>query len=434
MRVNQAGPLAYLRQREIPFLPSGALRWWLLGLIVLGWAVEQYEALKTGPVLVYVLDDFDITLVQWGYVAAAVGLVYSAGAMLLSRMADRFGRRPLMVLPLLAYTGISAAGALAPSFVVLAALLMAGSFTMAGMNPAVHAASRDLTPQMGRAMAYSWVSLAFTVGALASTLIAAHTLPVWPGWRPQYWIGCGLGAFTALALFLFYRDLAGSIRGQVLRSADKVDVGRVVNANAYDDGRRIYREPRLWLLSMTIVFWSLAYVSVSAYVPTFLTQHYRLEPAHSASVTSWFWIVFTISVFISGWLSDRLRVRKTVTAFGGLATGACFIGGTQLPLGTSETTLVLLWSSTGFFAGFIYPAWCALYSETAEAISPHGVGRAFGITATLSPLAGLFLNLGLPRVVDQWGWPTWMMIAGGCCFAVSFLVAFGQGRWLPARL
>ena len=72
-------------RKEIDFLPSGALRWWLLGLIVLGWAVEQYEGLKTGPVLVYVLKDFDKTLTEWGYVAACAGFVYSGGAVLLSR-------------------------------------------------------------------------------------------------------------------------------------------------------------------------------------------------------------------------------------------------------------------------------------------------------------------------------------------------------------
>jgi len=82
-------------------------------------------------------------------------------------------------------------------------------------------------------------------------------------------------------------------------------------------------------------------------------------------------------------------------------------------------------------AGFIYPAWCAIYSETAESISPHGVGRAFGITATLAPIAGLFLNLGLPQVVDLWGWSVWMMIAGVCCFFVAALVGVGQGPWWP---
>ncbi|MEQ8860460.1 MAG: MFS transporter [Pseudomonadales bacterium] len=434
----QAGFWSYLRQRQISHLPAGPLRWWLLGLIVLGWAVEQYEALKVGPVLVYVLEDFDKSLVQWGQVAAIVGFVYSAGAVLLSRVADRFGRRPLMIWPVFAYAVISAAGAMAPNFYTLAGLLMAGSFLMAGMNPAVHAASRDLTPRMGRAMVYAWVSLAFTIGALMSTAVAAQTLPIWPGWRSQFWIAALLGAVTALVIFLFYRDLAPAVRGQILKqAADAVPAPELPEAlsdqDRYLDGRAVYRSPRLWLLSLVIVFWSLAYVTVSGYVPTYLVQHFQLPPARAAGVTSYFWIVFTFSVFLSGWLSDRLRVRKTVTAFGGISTGACFMIGATLPPDTSEALLTLVWSATGFFAGFIYPAWCAIYSETAESISPHGVGRAFGITATLAPLSGLTLNLGLPRVVEIWGWSAWMGFAGVCCLCVSGLVAFGQGPWWVAR-
>jgi MFS family permease len=423
----------YRKYKELDFFPQGKLRYWLLGLIVLGWAVEQYEALKNGPVLVYILADFDKSLVEWGYVAAFAGLVYSIGAMLLSRAADRFGRRPLMIWPVFAYALISILGALTPNFWTLAFLVTAGSFLMAGMNPAVHAASRDLTPQMGRAMVYAWVSLAFTIGALMSTVVAAQTLPIWPGWRSQYWIASGLGLFTALVIFIFYRDLSNRVRGQVQQTATQTATLEATpdKGNAYDDGRLVYRSPRLWLLSFVIVFWSLTYVTVSAYVPTFLTQHYHLEPARAASVTSYFWIVFTMSVFISGWLSDRLRVRKTVIAFGGLTTGCCFIIGANLPVDTSEATLMIMWSATGFFAGFIYPAWCAMYSETAESISPYGVGRAFGITATLSPVAGLFLNLGLPQVVEHWGWSTWMVIAGVSCLCVTALVGFGQGPWLP---
>ena len=428
---------SYLNAKEIDFRPSGALRWWLLGLIVLGWAVEQYEGLKTGPVLVYVLKEFDKSLTDWGYVAACAGLVYSFGAVLLSRAADRFGRRPLMIWPVVCYAAISVCGALAPSFIALACLSMAGSFMMAGMNPAVHAASRDLTPRMGRAMVYSWVSLAFTIGALMSTAVAAHTLPIWPGWRSQYWIAATLGAVTAVIIFAFYRDLSARIRGHVVHTTDVGEStaadARMAEVSSYDEGRAIYRSPRLWLLSLTIVFWSLTYVTVSGYVPTYLTQNYHLDPARAAGITSYFWIVFTCSVFLSGWLSDRLRVRKTITAFGGITTGACFLVGAQLPVGTPDATLALVWSMTGFFAGFIYPAWCAIYSETAESISPHAVGRAFGITATLAPISGLFLNLGLPRVVTAFGWPTWMMVAGFCCFGAAVLVSFGEGPWWVSR-
>ena len=358
---------SYLKQKEIDYIPSKRLRWWLLGLIVLGWAVEQYEALKNGPVLVYILEDFDKTLIEWGYAAAAFGLVYSLGAVLLSRAGDRFGRRPLMVWPVFAYALISICGALAPNFWTLAALIAAGTFMMAGMNPAVHAASRDLTPRMGRAMVYAWVSLAFTIGALLSTAVAAQTLPIWPGWRSQYWIAAGLAGITAVIIFIFYRDLSPRIRGQIHQSTAVTNTDeQAAETDAYDDGRQVYRSPRLWLLSIVIVFWSLTYVTVSAYVPTFLTQHHHLEPARAAGVTSYFWIVFTVSVFISGWLSDKLHVRKTITAFGGVTTGMCFLYGASLPADTSEASLTLVWSMTGFFAGFIYPAWCAIYSDCRE--------------------------------------------------------------------
>ncbi|MFU8814142.1 MAG: MFS transporter [Pseudomonadales bacterium] len=434
---ERAGFFSYLRHREINHLPTKRLRWWLLGLIVLGWAVEQYEALKTGPVLVYILEEFDKTLVDWGHVMALAGLVYSAGAVLLSRAADRFGRRPLMIYPVACYALISIGGAVAPSFYVLAALTMCGMFLMAGMNPAVHAASRDLTPRMGRAMVYAWVSLAFTIGALMSTAVAAQTLPIFPGWRPQFWIAAALAAGTALIIFIFYRDLSPAVRGQIVQQASDAEPSPAIQAASiednYLDGKAVYRSPRLWLLSTCIIFWSLAYVTVSAYVPLYLAQHFDVAPARAAGITSYFWIVFTCSVFLSAWLSDRLRVRKTVTAFGGVSTGICFLIGASLPTGTPETVLVAVWSMTGFFAGFIYPAWCAIYSETAESISPHGVGRAFGITATLAPLAGLTLNLGLPRVVETFGWSTWMAFAGVCCLCVSALVACGEGPWWVSK-
>ena len=43
---QKPGFWAYLKSKQIDFFPEGNLRWWLLGLMILGWAGEQYEALK----------------------------------------------------------------------------------------------------------------------------------------------------------------------------------------------------------------------------------------------------------------------------------------------------------------------------------------------------------------------------------------------------
>ena len=39
---QKLGFWSYLKSKQIDFFPEGNLRWWLLGLIILGWAVEQY--------------------------------------------------------------------------------------------------------------------------------------------------------------------------------------------------------------------------------------------------------------------------------------------------------------------------------------------------------------------------------------------------------
>lgn len=432
---QRVGFWSYLKERELTFYPSGSLRWLLLGLVVLGWTVEQFENLKMGPVLVYMLDEFDVEIRDWGVVLALASVFYGVGSLVLSRFAERFGRRPMLIWPVALYAVVAVGAALAPGFLVLSALVLAGALLVAGMSPAVHAASRDITPQMGRAMAYSWVSLAFTLGAFLSSFVAARTLPIWPGWRPQYWIAAGLALVTATVIALLYRDLSPSVRGQVVRSLDDAAPAGPARREpeprpeGYYDGTLVYRSLRLWVLGTTLLFWSLAYVTVAAYVPTFLTQHFGVEPARSAAVTSYFWLVFTVSVFVSGWLSDRLCVRKPVTAFGGLLTGVCYMVGANLPVGTPYPTLVLVWSLTGWFAGFIYPAWCAVFSETAEQITPFGVARAFGFVGLLYPIAGVTLNLGLPEVIARFGWPAWMMITGGSCWMCGLLVAFGHGPW-----
>jgi OPA family glycerol-3-phosphate transporter-like MFS transporter len=429
---------SYLRHREIDVYPAGALRWVLLLLVVLAWTIEQFESLKMGPVLVYMLDEFDVSIASWGLVLATASVCYGLGSFGLSRLADRFGRRPMLIWPVGLYALVSIAAALAPSFYTLAACSIAGALLIAGMSPAVHAASRDLSPRLGRAIAYSWVSLAFTLGALMSTAVAARTLPIWPGWRPQFWIAAVFAVVTALILALFFRDLSARVRGQVLHSlADATTAPRAVDDRsrpaAYFDGTLVYRSGRLWMLGTTLLFWSLAYVTVAAYVPTSLTQHFEVEPAKAAGITSYFWLVFTVSVFVSGWISDRLQVRKTVTAVGGVTTGLCYFIGAALPVGTPYWKLAVVWSLTGWCAGFIYPAWCALFSETAEQVTPFGVARAFGFVGLLYPVAGVTLNLGLPQVVARWGWPAWMQIAGGSCVMCAILVAFGHGPWWVRR-
>ena len=430
------GFFAYRQYRELDFVPTGGLRWLLIFVVIWIFCVEQLERLKIGSVLPYIFDEFSVGLRDWGNLGMLGAVASSIGAILMSNLAERFGRYLCIVYSLLAMTCISIAMALAESWLVISILYVVASFVISSAGPATHAALRDLTPRLGRAFAFGLLSMGITGGALLATSTAALTVPIWPGWRPQFWLAAVVGAFTFLLALLFYRDLSARVRAQIIQStrapANRQPLVAVQSnpAEAHRDGLRIYRDWRTWVVCTSMLFWAITYVGVAMYVPLFLVQEHGMGVAAAANLTAVFFVVFTVSLLGSGWLSDRLGLRKIMTASGGVATGIGFVVLGLLPQGTNPLALGSLFAYLGFTAGFIYPAFCALLSEHAEDISPYAVARAFGIMNVVSQLGILVLNFAVPWVRETYGWQTWMLTSGVLCLGIAVAISFARGPWL----
>jgi MFS family permease len=427
---------SYRQYRDLDFYPTGRLRWLLIFVIVWVFCVEQLERLKIGSVLPYVFEEFDIGLRDWGNLGMMGAVASALGALIMSNVAERFGRRICIIYTILAMTVISVLIAMAQSWFMVSILYVLGAFVISSAGPASHAALRDLTPGVGRAFAFSLLSMAMTGGALLATTTAALTVPIWPGWRPQFWLAAVVGAATFFLAVVFYRDLTTRVRSMVWDDGGHTESPTLLeNPNAeakhaHRDGLRIYRDWRTWVVSTSMLFWAITYVGVAMYVPLYLVQEHGMSVVGAAQLTAVFFVVFTVALLGSGWLSDRLGLRKIITAFGGLATGAGFIVLGLLPQGTDPVILGFLFAYLGLTAGFIYPAFCALMSENAEAISPFAVARAFGIMNIVAQLGTLVLNFAVPWVRENYGWQTWMIISGVLCIGIAVAISFGRGPWL----
>ena len=143
---------SYLRHRELDFVPEARLRWWLVAVITIAWATEQFERLRLSPVLVYFLEDFGLDLRQYSVVMLAGAVATGVGSYVLGGISDRFGRRPAIVWPMAIYLVLLAGLAAAPSFWVYVVLHTLGAFLIMGMSAAVNAAVRDVLPRVGRAL------------------------------------------------------------------------------------------------------------------------------------------------------------------------------------------------------------------------------------------------------------------------------------------
>src|ERR1700735_5107847 len=200
------------------------------------------------------LDGFDTQAIgfaapavakEWGPTQGALGPVFSAGlfglmigALLFGPLADRIGRKKIIVLSTLAF-GI---GTLATAFVndvntLLVVRLLTG-LGLGGAMPNTVALTSEFSPHRRRATMVMVMFVGFSVGAALGGLLAAAIIPQF-GWRSVFVVGGA--APLLLAPFLAWR-LAGSVRFLALTGSADAGVAqllaRVDAKAAFADGTR----------------------------------------------------------------------------------------------------------------------------------------------------------------------------------------------------
>ena len=164
---------------------------------------------------VVVMDGFDVQAigfvapaltVDWKIEASALGSVFGAGlfgmlvgSMLLTMLADRVGRRPVLIGATGLFSICMLATAEAHSLSQLAFLRFATGFGIGGVMGNAVALASEYSPQRQRASLLMWVSCGFTGGAIAGGLISAVMIP-WGGWQSVFVVGGIIPLFIALVM------------------------------------------------------------------------------------------------------------------------------------------------------------------------------------------------------------------------------------------
>src|ERR1700693_5949299 len=77
---------------------------------------------------------------------------------------------------------------------------------------------RDFSPQMGRGVAMGFWALGPTMGALAASLVATHTLSHLAPWQDQFIISGTICLGVVIVAFFFLRELSPQLRDQLMVS------------------------------------------------------------------------------------------------------------------------------------------------------------------------------------------------------------------------
>ena len=184
------------------------------------------------------LDGFDVQAI--GYVAPAIkhdwhisdpvlGRVVSAalvgvlvGSLFLSMLADKIGRRPILVGSSLFFSVTTLLTARAQTVDQLLAIRFIAGIGLGAIMPNVMALVSEYTPRRLRVTMMMVVSNGFTAGAAIGGFIAAWLIPAY-GWRSVFYWG---GAIPLVIGTVMFFALPESLQFLVLKGKD---AGKVIN-------------------------------------------------------------------------------------------------------------------------------------------------------------------------------------------------------------
>lgn len=398
-------------ERELDLQPLGAGHWKVTLLSGLGWMFDAMDIGLLSFVMVALAREWDLGQGQVG-LAISVGLFgMFVGAAASGALADRYGRKTLLMATLLVYSVATGLTALAWGFGALLVLRFVTGIGLGGELPVASTLVSETAPARHRGRMVVLLESFWAYGWILAALIGYLVIPDF-GWRLAF----VLGALPALYVLVLRRSLPESPRfllrkgryDEAREAARRLGVeveGRIeeVERSVGKTGMAALwaapyarRTAMLWVLWFGMVF---SYYGIFTWLPQILaTSGYGL-------VRSFEYVLLITLAQVPGYFSAAYLVEKwgrkpTLVSYLLLCAAATLVFGLRgFEAGVSGAELVLWGSLVSFFN---LGAWGVIYGYTPElyptAVRGSGAGWAAGI-GRIGGIAGPYIvgvMLGAP--------------------------------------
>ena len=380
----------------------------------------QLKLLLTCAAVLF-LDGFDTQAIgyvapalakEWGLTKGALGPVFSAGlfglmigALLFGPLADRAGRKKIIILSTLAF-GIGAlVTALVQDLNTLLAIRFLTGLGLGGAMPNAIAMTSEFNPRRRRATMVMIMFCGFSVGAALGGLLAAALIPQF-GWRSVFVVG---GIAPLLLVPILARRLPESVRFLALtgRANERVAqlLGLINPKAAFAPATRfVIHEPELAGIPVlhlfksgrtlvTLLLWVVFFMSLldlyflSNWLPTVLND-LGASVSSAAAIGSMLQVGGVVGTFALGSIIDRFSFRALALVY----FIAVFAVGAIGQLGHSVVFVTMAIFAAGFcIVGGQIAANALAAGFYPTSVRATGVGWALGIGrvgSIVGPLIG----------------------------------------------
>jgi MFS transporter, AAHS family, 4-hydroxybenzoate transporter len=376
----------------------GAFQWGIFTLCSLCLIMDGFDVQAMGYVAPAIIREWQIPNYVLGPVFSAALLGVLVGSLLLSMLADKIGRRPVLIGGALYFAVLTLWTARATTVPELLTIRFIAGVGLGGIMPNAMALAGEYAPSRMRFTVMMLVANGFNIGAAFGGFIAAALIPAF-GWRSVFYFG---GLVPLVLAIPMYFMLPESLQFLVLRGKRLDKVGgwlKRIGAPVAEGGappQYVVREenrkgvPLVHLFREgralgTVLLWVINFMNLlnlyflSSWLPTVVRDAgYSTRIAVLVGTTVQMGGV--LGTFVNGWLIDRIGFRKVLTTgFGVACVSIATMGQPSLPL--------LMLFVVAFIAG-----WCV----------PGGQGGVNAVAATYYPTylrsTGIGSGLGIGRV------------------------------------
>lgn len=411
----EAQARASSRRQPLPPTPSPSKQQTLIVLAAC-MALQMTSFVIILPLFARRFSEFGAGVEALGTSAMAYALTSMLAAPFMGALADRFGRRRIVLGSLavyvLAFTGYRFASS-ALAFIVLRAL--AGAFT-AGLIPAVTGMVADLAPMDRRAQWIGIVNGGASVGWIAGPVLGGELYDHW-----GYNAALSVSIIMAVITFTMALLMVPETRKNLGRLAQVIRNDRIFRFSDLRSSVHTFRNTLPNSLSAFLVLLSISFAVMFAWAfmePKFMFYAYddlSWTSARLGLVMSTYGLACMFGEFALGQLSDRLG-RKPVLVLGLALFSAQFIG---LVIFRDATWIVISFILAGLGNAIFDPALSAHFLDITP---PENTARILGLKSTAGSL-GNMLGPGLVVLITPFVSPQVVFLLSSVLVLVLTLAA-----------
>jgi MFS transporter, AAHS family, 4-hydroxybenzoate transporter len=391
-------------------IDDGPLTRFQIGTVICCALVSALDGIDTqsiGVAAPFIADELGVKLADFGPIFSSALVGATIGAASFGPLADRFGRKTLLIVAVLLIGVFTVLTVFANSVPTLVAVRVLAGLGLGGATPCFIALTSEYTPARLRAALVTLMWSAFPLGGLLGGLLNWYLIPH-AGWRAIFYLG-GVAPLVLAVLLFFY--LPESIKFLLVRRNDLTGVARIVarfgSSAASGDARFVLDEKPLPGASIrhlftdgralgTLLLWvpffmGFGVLTVAVLWTPALLKLNGISPANTAFVVAFNGLGGFIGQSTSGRLIQRFGILPIlIPAFllGAAATVGLGYGASSIGLAATFIGLI------GVFMGL-------------------GTGGAIALAATVYPTPIRSTGVGWGMAMGRFGQIIGPLIAGG---------------------